>query len=519
MAVDLLQGQRQKESRPMKNAALFLGSFLVVMVAVAGEEPVNDQQANRTVGEVIHLDRPVRSAPMERDREALREPEERLVWSHELFYPDAEYIAPFFSRFHLPEGARLIVRSRDESRSWTYTAEDNERMEISPEGFWGLHIYGSNAIVELYSTRRVGPNAVVIDRFARGFRSWELPVGAYPGEEPEIGAMSICGSDDSRWAKCYESTEATAYSRSRTVARLLINGTSACTGWLVGNQGHVMTNNHCIGTSTASASTNFEFGAEGSTCSTNCASWGACPGTVVATKATFIKTSSSLDYTLVRLPTNPTGTYGFLRMRQTPAVLNERIYIPQHPAHWGKRIAMLAEGANAKIDTLNAAACGSGIAELGYAADTQGGSSGSPVIAYGGHLVIGLHHCGGCPNRAIPINRVVNDLGTGNIPMFSLPCSNVSYSLSSGGTVYNPSSSGYSASVTGAHTGRLTGPSGTDFDLYLEKWNGSSWAIVARAEGTTSSEYISYVGTSGSYRWRIRSYSGSGTATLCPARP
>jgi lysyl endopeptidase len=499
----------------------FGAAVLLAAGAIAADGIRDDQQANRTVGEVIELTRPVRSEGLERGGRGRATPEqERLVWSYQLFYPDAEYVAPFFSRFELPEGARLVVRSQDETRSWTYTAADNERMEISPEGFWGLHIYGSNAVIELFSSRPVAPGAVVIDRFARGFRSWELPGGEYPDpEDREIAPMTICGSDDSRWARCYESTEATAYSRSRTVARLLINGTSACTGWLVGNQGHVMTNNHCIDTSTKANSTNFEFLAEGSTCSTNCASWGACPGTVAATKSTFIKTSASLDYTLVRLPTNPTGSYGYLRMRQKGAVLNERIYIPQHPAHWGKRIAMLAEGANAKIDTLNAAACGSGIAELGYAADTQGGSSGSPVLGYGDHLVIGLHHCGGCPNRAIPIQRVINDLGTGNIPMYSLPCSNVSYSLSSGGTAYNPSSSGYSVSVTGAHTGRLTGPSGTDFDLYLEKWNGSAWAIVARAEGTTSSEYISYVGTSGSYRWRIKSYSGSGTATLCPARP
>ena len=96
-------------------------------------------------------------------------------------------------------------------------------------------------------------------------------------------------------------------------------------------------------------------------------------------------------------------------------------------------------------------------------------------------------------------------------------CSSVSGSLS--GTGANWYSASYSSSVSGTHTGKLSGPSGTDFDLYLQKWNGSSWGIVARSEGSTSTESISYSGTSGSYRWRVYSYSGSGSFTLCTTKP
>ena len=74
------------------------------------------------------------------------------------------------------------------------------------------------------------------------------------------------------------------------------------------------------------------------------------------------------------------------------------------------------------------------------------------------------------------------------------------------------------STVSGTHTGNLTG-TGTDFDLYLQKWNGSSWAIVARGETSTSTENVSYSGTSGSYRWRVYSYSGSGSFTLCTTKP
>ena len=77
---------------------------------------------------------------------------------------------------------------------------------------------------------------------------------------------------------------------------------------------------------------------------------------------------------------------------------------------------------------------------------------------------------------------------------------------------YHPNGSYYFSSVSGTHKGCLVGPtSGADFDLYLQKWNGSTWIIVASSESATSNETISYFGTSGYYRWQIYSYSGSGS--------
>lgn len=91
-------------------------------------------------------------------------------------------------------------------------------------------------------------------------------------------------------------------------------------------------------------------------------------------------------------------------------------------------------------------------------------------------------------------------------------------SLSSGGSAYLPTSSGFSATA-GGHSGRLTGPASADFDLYLQRRSGSSWSIVARSEGSTSTEAISYTGSASTYRWRVLSYSGSGTYNLCVKAP
>ena len=99
-------------------------------------------------------------------------------------------------------------------------------------------------------------------------------------------------------------------------------------------------------------------------------------------------------------------------------------------------------------------------------------------------------------------------------------CTTYTGSLSgTGASAIQPNGTYYFSSASGTHRGTLTGPSGADFDLYLRKWNGSAWVTVAASEGPTSSETINYNGTSGYYYWRILSFSGSGSYSLCISRP
>ena len=329
-----------------------------------------------------------------------------------LSHPAASYIAPHFATLELEEGDYVIVRAPDGSRSWRY---DNSHPGAR-DGFWGIPIPGDTALIELHSPtedRRgvLNKYGYRIDRYARGYGAGE------PSTEG-VQVETLCGADDSGWARCYEGGEPQIYNHGRAVARLLINGISACTGWLVGNQGDLLTNNHCISTDTDARNTTYEFLAEGATCATGCASWGACPGTVVASGATLVKTDAPRDYTLLRLPTNPTGTYGFLQLRSTGAVVDERIYVPQHPMAHGKKIAVTSSATAdasgyAEVYSLDEVACQSGgPSDVGYYADTQGGSSGSPVIGYADHRVVALHHCANCPNRGVPIQAIITHLGS-----------------------------------------------------------------------------------------------------------
>jgi serine protease len=91
-------------------------------------------------------------------------------------------------------------------------------------------------------------------------------------------------------------------------------------------------------------------------------------------------------------------------------------------------------------------------------------------------------------------------------------------SLSSRTSAYLPSSSGFSAAA-GLHSGRLSGPSTADFDLYLQRRSGSSWSTVGRGESSSSTESIDYNGSANTYRWRVFAYSGSGAFSLCVRTP
>ena len=103
------------------------------------------------------------------------------------------------------------------------------------------------------------------------------------------------------------------------------------------------------------------------------------------------------------------------------------------------------------------------------------------------------------------------------------PCTNCTEytgSLSGTGAVQiQPNGTYYFSSASGTHRGWLQGPANADFDLYLQKWNGFMWMTVAVSESVTSTEQIAYTGTIGYYRWRVYSYSGSGSYTFWLQRP
>jgi hypothetical protein len=251
----------------------------------------------------------------------------------------------------------------------------------------------------------------------------------------------------------------------------------------------VITNNHCISTSTDANNTDYEFMAEGATCTTNCASWGACPGTVAASSGTLIKTNSSLDYTLILLPTNVTGTYGYLQLRNSLPTIGERIYIPQHPGAYGKQLAVDSDvdGGYAEVYSTSQTPCTGGPGDIGYYADTAGGSSGSPVLAYSDHFVVALHHCANCPNRGVPIPSIITDMGS------SLPANAV------GGTIPDPDPpviSGVNAVDITDSTARIVWTTDEPADSLVHYGLTTSYGSTASSSSYVTSHSINLTGLS-----------------------
>jgi len=326
-----------------------------------------------------------------------------LVSTQRIFEKNASYIAVHFKKFELKKGDYLIVRNPENTRRWKYSLNSQSKKE-----FWSVHIYGQEVIIEIYSRNTEGGYGYKIDKIAKGYQFNPMARSF----SPEV----LCGPDDSEEAKCYQNSEPFIYEKSRAVARLLINGANACTGWLIGDEGHLMTNEHCVENAKAANNVTVEFMAEGSDCGTDCRSWFGCEGTIEATSTTLVRVNSNLDYALLKLPNNVSNQYGFLQLRKDGATQGERIYIPQHPQAWGKRIAVESTNAHdagglARVHSLNEPRCGGSGNDIGYYADTQGGSSGSPVLGYDDNLVVALHHCGSCPNRGVPIQKIINNLG------------------------------------------------------------------------------------------------------------
>lgn len=90
-------------------------------------------------------------------------------------------------------------------------------------------------------------------------------------------------------------------------------------------------------------------------------------------------------------------------------------------------------------------------------------------------------------------------------------------SLNTGASVSVPNSSpAYVQTGSGVFSIKLSGPSGSDFDLYLLKWNASTskWDQVAKSDGSTSNESINYSGTAGYYYASVKAYSGNGSYTV-----
>ncbi|MEV4752990.1 S1 family peptidase [Streptosporangium sp. NPDC049248] len=104
------------------------------------------------------------------------------------------------------------------------------------------------------------------------------------------------------------------------------------------------------------------------------------------------------------------------------------------------------------------------------------------------------------------------------IPPGASPCNGypktVAGKLNDGQSVYQPNNRYYQTAAPGQQSACLDSDDNVDFDLFLQKWNGTSWVTVATSDSPGPDEQVGYTGTRGYYRYRVTSASGSGSYTL-----
>ncbi|OWZ03933.1 hypothetical protein PHMEG_00024253 [Phytophthora megakarya] len=239
---------------------------------------------------------------------------------------------------------------------------------------------------------------------------------------------------------------------------------SFCTGWLIGAGNHLITNHHCMKDAAvgerATDVTRYAkeqeavdpelqlnpfrwkwprrssrnktgrvveaivgFMAETKTCQER-GFMGERVGIVEARRVAVVAENPDLDYVLLRALTNGSTTsltrrYGSLRLRSTGPVNGETIYIPQHPRGEPKEIAATKNGEPAIIEVAKPPSIDSRYRRpysktsdiqpiVWYNADTEPGSSGSPVLSHEDNTVVALHRAGNSENSQSASTELFN---------------------------------------------------------------------------------------------------------------
>merc|ERR1712048_204474 len=279
------------------------------------------------------------------------------------------------------------------------------------EDFWAFSVESSTMALTL------------VCRDQSDVDSTRFTIDKYAVDSNAPSVASICGTDDKVNAICYkdDTDHPDIYEKAKAACRVRINGSGLCTGWLVGvsSSGHslLITNEHCIASQSTVENSSFQFMAENSQCPGS--TIGSNNGDVYGGK-TLIKVDAGLDYALIELEPNSSGhahqSYGYFELENRLPVVGEKIYIPQHAGGRMKQLGIVDTFQSdnlCKVLSINQNGCTSSQnVDMRYTCDTEGGSSGSPVVLYESNKIIGLHHCGGgCNgNMGVMIKNIVDEI-------------------------------------------------------------------------------------------------------------
>lgn len=303
---------------------------------------------------------------------------------------------------------------------------------------------------------------------------------------------------------------------------------SRCTGFLI-SENVLMTNHHCIPTSSHARGVTVKFKHEKGVSPANHAKYDC---------SEFIGNNRELDFALLKCTGNPGRKFGFVELDSDQKSQGSSIYIVQQNCDyymnrgcdWTKKYS---EGSITKV-----------AAEYSHNADTLGGSSGSPVFSKTTHEVVGIHHAGagnngmgrGYENFAVPMSKIVPYILT-HFPQVDLGGSSDDGDDDQGsgdqGQDYEPNNSLSSSAYVGLPFYAdlsVSNSKDNDYfkvrttsagklkvkvsfvhakgDLDVKLINGSK-KTIAKSESTSSTEQIEYDVQKGTFYVKVYGYKGA----------
>lgn len=338
----------------------------------------------------------------------------RVSNMHIISAPGASFVKVHFDYFNLPEDAYVVVRNPQGSEVYTYGMTNRDEYTFDPElqedgwsSFASMSITGQTAIVSLYHESDFSFEdgyGVYVSRYMEGYSNERIQelTGQVLYDDGTVG-KSTCGNMQRTDVECYKNSYPTEYERSKSIARLVMGG-GLCTAWRVSDDNRMMTNEHCMSTSSAVSGSESWFNYQNSTCG------GSSTTTPVKVSgASLLASDYDLDYTLYTVNNfSSIQSFGNLGLDVRTPSLHEEIYIPQHGSGNPKELSIEDDQNSTGICRIDDAIANGRAtnSDTGYMCDTIGGSSGSPVLARSSHKVIALHHFGGCNNQGVRIDLI-----------------------------------------------------------------------------------------------------------------
>lgn len=318
--------------------------------------------------------------------------EKYLIWRCGFMVPDALSVGIIFTQFDIPEGASVYLYTQEYQRiAGAYTRDNvlpSRQLALLPLP-GDLCYVEYNVPAGLYRTGQIS-----VGRVAGGV----IDILGLPEKDYAYNAVSgACEVD----INC---TEGDSWQREkRGVVKLVINGTTLCTGTLINNTGidgkpYLLTAGHCITDQDDAWRTVCTFDYERSSCGS---------GTVNTSQtisgAELISTVSGLDFSLVQLTVPPPPSYNplYLGWDLDTIGISSTVTI-HHPAGDVKKISV-------DTDAPIKGNFGGGYDYMSHwrilrweTGATEGGSSGAPLFSQK-HRIIGTL-TGGDATCSNPVN-------------------------------------------------------------------------------------------------------------------